>query len=75
MSRLMRVLKRLRKSGDVAVIGLVVSQSGPRSYRVDVAGTDHDVAAVGGASAATGQQVAVLTSEGKPAFLLGAVRE
>lgn len=71
----MRVLKRLRKSGDVAVIGLVVSQSGPRSYRVDVAGTVHDVAAVGGASATAGQQVAVLTREGTPAFLLGAVRE
>ncbi len=57
------------------MIGLVVSQSGPRSYRVDVAGTVHEVAAVGGASAVAGQQVAVLTRAGRPAFLLGAVRE
>ena len=50
---------------------------GPGRYRVELGGTEHDVPAIGGASAVIGQSVAVLmeTDTGQPVGTLGAAQQ
>ncbi len=76
MSRLYRALRRLAGKNNPAAIGVVVGMAGPGRYRVRIGTTECEVSAVGGASAQTGQSVAVLidTDTGQPLGMLGAVR-
>jgi len=74
--RLYRAIRKLAGKSNPAVIGVVAGMAGPGRYRVRVGTTDYEVPAVGGASAQTGQSVAVLinTDTGQPIGMLGAVR-
>ncbi len=74
--RLYRAIRRLAGKNNPAAIGVVNGMAGPGRYRVRIGGTEHDVPAVGGASAQTGQSVAVLidTETGQSLGMLGAVK-
>jgi hypothetical protein len=74
--RLYRAVRRLAGKNNPAAIGVVTGMAGPGRYRVRIGGTEYEVPAVGGASAYTGQSVAVLidTETGQPIGMLGAVR-
>ncbi|GEM_PF-6297979 len=74
--RLFRAIRRLRREEAPAAIGVVVGMAGPGRYRVQIAGTVHEVPAIGGASAETGQSVAVVidTEAGRPIGLLGVIK-
>jgi len=74
--RLYRAIRRLAGKTNPAIIGAVTGMAGPGRYRVRVGTTDYEVPAVGGASAQTGQSVAVLinTETGQPIGMLGAVK-
>jgi hypothetical protein len=74
--RLYRAIRKLAGKTNPAAIGVVTRMAGPGRYRVQIGGTEYEVPAVGGASAYTGQSVAVLidTETGQPIGMLGAVR-
>ena len=74
--RLYRAIRKLAGKTNPAAIGVVTGMAGPGRYRVQIGGTEYEVPAVGGASAYTGQSVAVLidTETGQPIGMLGAVR-
>jgi len=74
--RLYRAIRRLGAKRAPAAIGVVLGMAGPNRYRVRIGNANYDVPAVGGASAQTGQSVAVLinTETGQPIGLLGAVK-
>jgi len=74
--RLYRAIRRLAGKNNPAAIGIVTGMAGPARYRVRIGSTEYEVAAVGGASAQTGQSVAVLinTETGQPIGMLGAVK-
>ena len=75
MSRLFRVLERMRRRGDRAEFGRVLGLARPGEYLVELAGTAYNVPAFGDAIADDGQIVAVLVSgeTGRPVGMLGAV--
>ena len=74
--RLYRAIRKLAGKNNPAAIGVVTGMAGPERYRVRIGTTEYEVPAVGGASALSGQSVAVLinTETGQPIGLLGAVR-
>jgi len=74
--RLYRAIRRLAGKSNPAAIGVVVGMAGPGRYRVRIGTTEYEVPAVGGASAQTGQSVAVLinTDTGQPIGMLGTVK-
>ena len=74
--RLYRAIRRLGGKAAPAAIGVVLGMAGPNKYRVRIGNANYDVPAVGGASAQTGQSVAVLinTETGQPIGLLGTVK-
>ncbi len=74
--RLYRVIRKLGGKAMPAAIGVVLGMAGPNRYRVRVRDANYDVPALGGASAQSGQSVAVLvnTETGQPIGLLGAVK-
>ena len=74
--RLYRAIHKLAGKNNPAAIGVVTGMAGPGRYRVQLGGSEYEVPAVGGASAYTGQSVAVLidTETGQPIGMLGAVR-
>ena len=74
--RLYRAIRKLAGKANPAAIGVVAGLAGPGRYHVRIGGTEYEVSAVGGASAQTGQSVAVLinTETGQPIGMLGAVK-
>jgi hypothetical protein len=74
--RLSRAIRALGPKHHPAAIGLVTGMAGVGRYQVQVGTSVVDVPAVGGASAATGDSVAVLmnTDTGQPIGMLGAVK-
>ena len=74
--RLYRAIRKLAGKSNPAAIGVVAGMAGPGRYRVRIGTTEYEVPAVGGASAQTGQSVAVLinTDTGQPIGMLGAVK-
>ena len=77
MSRLYSAIKRLAQRGDRAAIGMVAGYLGGGRYRVQIAGSEHDVPAAGDAQAMDGQSVALMVSgeTGRPIAMLGPVRQ
>jgi hypothetical protein len=77
MSRLYSAIKRLAQRGDRAAIGTVAGYAGGGRYRVQVAGSEYEVAATGDAQAMDGQSVALMVSgeTGRPIAMLGPVRQ
>jgi hypothetical protein len=74
--RLYRVIRKLRGGSNPVAIGVVTGMAGVGVYRVQLGGTEITVPAIGGASALTGQSVAVLldTDTGQPVGMLGVVK-
>jgi hypothetical protein len=66
----------MRGRHQPTAIGVVNGMAGVGRYRVQVGGTEIEVPAVGGASALSGESVAVLmdTDTGRPLGMLGAVK-
>ena len=74
--RLSRAIRGLAPKHHPAAIGVVTGMAGVGRYQVQLGGTVVEVPAVGGASARTGESVAVLvnTDTGQPIGMLGAVK-
>jgi hypothetical protein len=74
--RLYRAIRKLRGGSNPVAIGVVTGMGGVGLYRVQLGGTEITVPAVGGASALTGQSVAVLldTDSGRAIGVLGVVK-
>jgi hypothetical protein len=74
--RLCRAIRKLANHGHPAAIGIITGLGGVGVYRVQLGGAEITVPAVGGASALTGQSVAVLldTETGQAIGMLGSVK-